>query len=303
MKLTNKQLKQIIAEELRSILKEGVYVKPGWEPEEDEYEKEIQQMFADDPDLLKKFKELTAGTDDELAASMGQANYPEIDPEAEEAKFGVMGGAFSDVAWGDLVSEMPFDDGLFHDNRSWSDLKKWIQNAMRHVKKYPADMYFAYPDNESKPLDLQVKNLAARSHDEANIAGQIERETRRFIDKTYRTKINSLAGVMDMVKKQGMDSNGEITRFYLKQMEEFKQMKRKLSIISDWSQMQKDMYINYHVQYRKHYNKEPRQTKGYNSRWGTANWGPHRKGTSLTEKIVREELRSVLREIKNETNK
>lgn len=176
--LSKESLNQIIDEEIAAMVSEAdVYVPPGYEPEEDDdFDAEMAEFFANDPDALAKLKDLMGGNKE----GMSLGDYLEVNPEAKEAVFGIMSGEHSDVDWESIRRSIPFGGGRLRGDVNLPELERWIAMMLKLVIKYPIDQAELYGDSER--MDLEVKNLVVRGTEDQETAAMIWDEIEDLID-------------------------------------------------------------------------------------------------------------------------
>ena len=244
--LNEDELNRILDEEIAGVIGEAdVYVPPGYEPEdeEDDFDAEMAEFFANDPDALAKLKGLMGGS----KSGMALGDYPEVDPEAEEATFGVMSGEHSDVDWWQLAREMPFYGGLILDGKDLNDIENWIVKMLRLVKKHPVDQAEYYGDSDR--MDLEVKNLVVRGTDDQENAAMIWNEIEDL--KDYY-----IFPILEKFRKSYKEPED------IELIKKLETYNKALHRISEWSAVQGDMYDEYMVSYKKKFAKPPAEPVG-----------------------------------------
>ena len=250
-KLTKERINQFIEEEMKAVLDEGMYVKPGWEPEGDEYDRETQQAWRDKraelgDDLFDElYGDLVGLEDDNLGAALGA--FPESDPEAEEATFGVMSGEHSDVDWESIRRNIPFGGGRLRGDVALPELENWIVMMLKLAFKYPIDRAEIYGDSER--MDLEVRNLVVRGTEDMETAAMIWDEVEDLQDYY-------ILPILEKFRKSYKEPED------IKLMKKFEIYKKALHKISEWSAVQGDMYDEYLRSYKKNFTKDPAEPVG-----------------------------------------
>ena len=244
--LNEDELNRILDEEIAGVIGEAdVYVPPGYEPEdeEDDFDAEMAEFFANDPDALAKLKGLMGGS----KSGMALGDYPEVDPEAEEATFGVMSGEHSDVDWESIRRNMPFGGGRLRGDGDLSELENWIVTMLRLVVKYPIDRAEVYGDSER--MDFEVRNLVVR--------GKEDQETAALVwDEVEDLKDYYIFPILEKFRISYKEPED------IELIEKLETYNKALHRISEWSAVQGDMYDEYLRSYKKKFAKPPAEPVG-----------------------------------------
>lgn len=243
--LSKESLNQIIDEEIAAMVSEAdVYVPPGYEPEEDDdFDAEMAEFFANDPDALAKLKDLMGGNKE----GMSLGDYLEVNPEAKEAVFGIMSGEHSDVDWESIRRSIPFGGGRLRGDVNLPELERWIAMMLKLVIKYPIDQAELYGDSER--MDLEVKNLVVRGTEDQETAAMIWDEIEDLIDYY-------IFPILEKFRKSYKEPKD------IKLIKKFETYKKALHRISQWSAVQGDMYDEFKRSYEKKFAKPPAEPVG-----------------------------------------
>jgi hypothetical protein len=156
-----------------------------------------------------------------------------VDPEAEEATFGVMSGEHSDVDWESIRRNMPFGDGRLRGDGDLSELENWIVMMLKLAFKYPIDGGVeAEVHGDSERMDFEVRNLVVR--------GKEDQETAALVwDEVEDLKDYYIFPILEKFRISYKEPED------IKLMKKFETYNKALHRISEWSAVQGDMYDEY----------------------------------------------------------